>query len=262
MNTTRIIKGSEKEILELQVNLFDRIMASSSEDGSLAHQAMGSEKDGWCLKVDLGYYSENQLQLIETAMKARIMAGLLSPDTWQVNEDMTRNSFSLTADSPQKLEIIMNDILRGAKVPETNIQIVQQPFAPGMTSTLVTVVLAFGLSEDQMKAVELSAKVAKQGIKVQNFAKKSGMIATTTANVATRVGREVVLAGTEVGATVAVGAVKTGVEMIACAANIGFRDLNPQQIMQGDNVQALAKTLKGLWGNKSGGQITSGFASL
>ena len=114
-----------------------------------------------------------------------------------------------------------------------------------------------------MKAVQLSAKTAKMGIKVTTFTKKASMIATSTANVANRVSREVVLAGTEVGATILAGSVKTGVEMVACAANIGIRDLNPKELFKGDNVQALSKTIKSLWGNRNAGdKNTNGFASL
>lgn len=261
MEMIRFIKGTEKEVKELEANLFARIITDAA-DGTVPYQALGSDEDGWTLKVDLSYYNEMQLQLIETAIKARMTAGVLSQNSgWVVDEALTRNSFCLTADSQEKLEIILNDILRGAKIPEENIQIVQQPFAPGMTSTLVTVILAFNLSEDQMKAVELSAKVAKQGIKVQNFAKKTAMVATTTANVTNRVGRDVLLAGTEVVSTLGAGAIKTGVEMIACATNIGIRELNPKELVKGDNVQSLAKTLKTLW-KKDDNKVTNGFASL
>lgn len=261
MEMIKIVKGTEKEVMELQANLFARIPVVA-EDGSVPHQVMGSPEDGYALKVDLSYYDDNTLKLIETAIKARISAGVMSPEDWEINEDLVRNSFALTADSHEKLEIILTDILRGAKIQEENIMVVQQPFAKGMVSTLTTVVLAFDLSEDQMKAIELSAKVARQGIKVQNFAKKAGMIATSTANVTNRVGREVIVAGTEVVSTLGVGAIKTGVEMAACAVNIGIRDLNPRQLMQGDNVQALAKTLKGLWKKDDSKGVSNGFAAL
>ena len=161
------------------------------------------------------------------------------------------------------MDIIINDILRGAKIPEENIAVLQQPFAPRMYNTLVVVIIALGLNEDQMKAVQLSAKTAKTGIKITEFTKKATMIASSTANVANRVAKEVLLAGTEIGTTVAVGAVKTGVEMTACALNIGLRDLNPKELAKGENVQSLFKTVKSLWNkNSDNSKITKGFASL
>lgn len=263
-NTTRHIHGTEKMVMELQANLFNRIN-TVTEDGEqvYAHEVNGGKEDGYCLKVDLGYYTEPQLRLIETAINARISAGVLDASAWPVNEELVKNSFALTADSPEKLEIIMNDILRGAKVSEDKIQVLNQPFAPGMYSTYTIVVIAFDLTEDQIKAVQLASKVARQGIKVQNFAKKAGMIATSTANVTNRVGREVLLAGTEVGITLGAGAVKTAVEMTACAVNIGIRDLNPKELMQGTNVQQLSNTIRSLWKkDNSSSKITNGFAAL
>lgn len=252
----KFIKGDAKLLNELQVNLFSRI----SETG---HEINGNEEDGYALKVDMEMFNDAQIRLIETAMKARISAGVLPEGLWEVNEELVQNSFCLTADSDEKLEIIQNDILRGAKVPEENVVILQQPWAPEMYSTLVYVVLAFGLTEDQMKAVQLSAKTAKTGIKITNFTKKATMVATATGNVVNRVSREVLLAGTEIGVTVGAGAVKTGVEMAACAANIAVRDLNPKQLASGPNVQAFAKTMKGLFKKgKESDKITNGFAMI
>ena len=251
----KFIKGDVRMLEELQANLLNMI----SEDG---HELAGSEADGYCLKIDTDVFGEMEMRLFETAINARINAGVFNPAQYQVQEELVQNSFALTADSAEKLDIIKNDILRGAKIPDENIAILQQPFAPGMYSTLVVVVLAFNLSEDQMKAVQLSAKTAKMGIKVTTYAKKASMIGTSTAQVFNRVSKEVALAGTEIGATVVAGTVKTGVEMVACAANIGIRDLNPKTLFQGENVQALSKTIKSLWGNKSDSKITNGFASL
>lgn len=252
----KFIKGSKAMLEELQANLFNVI----SEDG---HELAGSETDGYCLKIDMDVFNDTQVRLIETALNARINAGVLDASLYEITPELVQNSFALTADSREKLNIIQNDILRGAKVPVEKIAVLQQPFAPGMYGTPTIVVIAFDLSQDQMKAVELSAKTAKAGIKVTTFTKKASMIATSTANVTNRVAREVLLAGTEVGATVLAGSVKTGVEMVACAANIGIRDLNPRELFKGDNVQSLAKTVKSLWGNRnSSDKITNGFASL
>lgn len=251
-----LLRGDQKMLQELQANLVNMI----TETG---HELAGSPEDGYALKIDTDVLNDMQIRLFETAMNARMNAGVLPAGFYDVTPELVQNSFALTADSNEKLEIIQNDILRGAKVPAENIAVLQQPFAPGMYNTLSVVVIAFNLSEDQMKAVQLSAKTAKMGIKVTTFTKKASMIATSTANVANRVSREVVLAGTEVGATLAAGAVKTGVEMVACAANIGIRDLNPKELFKGDNVQALSKTIKSLWGNRNAGdKITNGFASL
>ena len=220
-------------------------------------------KDGYCLKIDTDYFDDMQLRLLETALYSRISAGVLPEGAYPITEELVKNSFALTADSQEKMDIIMNDILRGAKIPEENIAVLQQPFAPRMYNTLVVVIIALGLNEDQMKAVQLSAKTAKTGIKITEFTKKATMIASSTANVANRVAKEVLLAGTEIGTTVAVGAVKTGVEMTACALNIGLRDLNPKELAKGENVQSLFKTVKSLWNkNSDNSKITKGFASL
>lgn len=254
----RFIKGEKRMLEELQANLLNMI----AEEG---HELNGSEEDGWVLKIDDEILEDIQLRLLETALSARISAGILPANVYQINEELVKNSFALTADSNEKFEIIMNDILRGAKVPEESIAILQQPFAPGMYNTLVTVVIAFNLSEDQMQAVQLAAKAAKTGIKITTFTKKASMIATASANVGGRVAREVLLAGTEIGATVATSAVKTGVEMTACALNIGIRDLNPKELAKGENVQSLFKTVRGLWNKhtaNSNDKVTKGFASL
>ena len=252
----KFIKGDLRFLEEVQANLLNRIR----EDG---HEIAGNEEEGYCLKIDLDVFDEMQIRLFETAINARINAGVFPANLYEVTPELVQNSFALTADSHEKLEIIQNDILRGAKVPAENIAVLQQPFAPGMYSTLTVVIIAFDLSEDQIKAVELSAKTAKMGIKVTAFTKKAAMIATSTANVTNRVAREVVLAGTEVGATIAAGTIKTAVEASACAINIGIRDLNPKELFKGDNVQALSKTIKGLWGKRnSNDKITNGFAAI
>lgn len=252
----KLIRGSKEMLMELQANLFNRVNAEGHELG-------GSDEDGYALKIDTDVFNDSQIRLIETALNARINSGILDANAYTITPELVQNSFALTADSNEKLEIIQNDILRGAKVPVENIAVLQQPWAPGMYNTLSVVVIAFDLNEDQMKAVELSAKTARMGIKVTNFTKKASMIATSTANVTNRVAREVLLAGTEVGATVLAGTVKTGVEMTACALNIGIRDLNPKELFKGDNVQSLAKTVKSLWKNKGGNdKITNGFAVL
>lgn len=251
----KFIKADKKFLEELQANLFNRI----SDNG---HELNESEADGCALKIDFDVFNESQIRLIETAINARINAGIFPANLYEVNEELVQNSFALTADSAEKLEIIQNDIFRGAKIPEENMAILQQPWGPGMYNTLTVVVIAFGLSEDQMKAVQLSAKTAKMGIKVTTFTRKASMVATASGNVINRVTREVALAGTEVGTTILAGTVKTGVEMAACALNIGVRDLNPKELFKGENVQSLAKTVKSLWGNKSNDKITNGFASL
>lgn len=252
----KFINGEKAMLEELQANLLNMI----TEQG---HELNGSEQDGYCLKIDTDYFDDMQLRLLETALYSRISAGVLPEGAYPITEELVKNSFALTADSQEKMDIIMNDILRGAKIPEENIAVLQQPFAPRMYNTLVVVIIALGLNEDQMKAVQLSAKTAKTGIKITEFTKKATMIASSTANVANRVAKEVLLAGTEIGTTVAVGAVKTGVEMTACALNIGLRDLNPKELAKGENVQSLFKTVKSLWNkNSDNSKITKGFASL
>ena len=243
-----------KLIEELVANLFELVAPGNAEI---------MEGEGiYSLKFDEEMLTDDQLMIIETALSARIQGGVLPRDLYEVNETIISNSFSLTASSPEKYEIIMNDILRGAKVKEGQIVTLQQPFAPGMYNSLVFVVIAVNLSEDQMSAIELSTKVAQQGIKVTNWAKKAGMIGGSTAQVANRVGREVTLAAVEIGAVVGVGTVKTAVEATACVANTVIRDLNHRELLKGDNVQTLLSTIKSLKSNKSSKQISRGFGAL
>lgn len=253
----KFIKGNREMLEELQANLFNRL----SEEG---HELNGSDVDGYALKIDEEVFSDTQRRIIEVAIKARINTGIMDSSQYVINEEFVKNSFSLTADSQEKMEIIQNDILRGAKIPEENIVVLMQPWAPEMYNTFSYLVIAYGLSEDQMKAVQLSAKAAKTGIKVTQATKKVAMIAGATGNVVNRVGREVTLAGVEIGATIGAGVVKTGIEATACAINIGIRDLNPKEIAKGENVQRLGKTLKSLFKKNTSGsqQITNGFAAL
>ena len=257
-NNIRIIKGSYAFLEELQANLFNMI----SENG---HELNGNEVDGYALKIDMSQFNEDQQRLIEVALKARIQSGIweTQPEeiNFKINEELCANSFAITVVSAEKLEIVQKDILRGAKVPEENIIMLNMPFALGMYNTLVAVVIAFNLNENQMQAIELASKTARTGIKIQKFTRKAGLVAVSTANVANRVIKDVALAGTEVGATVLAGSVKTVVEASACALNIGIRDLNPKELVRGENVMALRKTIRTLF-KKDDSKISNGFASL
>ena len=257
--TTKIIRGSKAFLEEIVVNLLSRISET-------CYELNGSDEDGWCLKINYDGLTDGQGRIIEVALKARQQSGVweTQPDdeqAFKINEELCANSFAITVDSTEKLDIVMNDILRGAKVPQENIIMLNQPFAIGMYNTLVAVVIAFDLNENQMQAIALASKTARTGIKIQKFTKKAGLVATSTANVTNRVVREVALAGTEVGATILSGTIKTTIEAGACALNIGIRDLNPKELVKGDNVMALRKTIKNLF-NKDDSKITNGFASL
>lgn len=252
----KFINGSLEMLQELEANLFEVV---SPGEG---HAINGTEEKH-VMKIDEEMFDDSQRRIIEVAMKARINAGVLDPEAWEVNEELVKNSFSLVADSREKMEIIQTDILRGAKIPEENCVTLVQPWAPEMYSTYSYLVIAFGLSNDQMKAIQLAAKAAKTGIKVTQATKKAAMIAGATGNVVNRVGREVTLAGVEIGATIGAGVVKTGIEATACAINIGIRDLNPKEIAKGENVQRLSKTIRSLFKKgKDSNQITNGFAAL
>lgn len=254
---SKFIQSTSKGLIEeLAGNLFELVAPGHAE-------IMADEESGvMTLKFDEETLSDDQLMIIETALSARIQGGVLPAEAYQVNDRLIANSFSLTASSPEKYEIIKNDILRGAKVKDGQIVTLQQPFAPGMFNSLIYVVIAVNLSEDQMSAIELSTKVAQQGIKVTNWAKRAGMIGGSTAQVANRVGREVTLAAVEIGAVVGVGTVKTAVEATACVANTVIRDLNHRELLKGDNVQSLLGTIKSLKNNKGNKQISRGFGAL
>lgn len=253
----KFIQSTDKALIEeLVANLFEIVAPGTVE--VMEDPTSGTTS----LKIDEDILSDDQLMVIEAALSARIQGGVLPASAYQVNEHLIANSFSLTATSPEKYEIITNDILRGAKVNQGQIVTLQQPFAPKMYNSLVYVVIAFNLSEDQMSAIELSTKVAQQGIKITNWAKKAGMIGGSSAQVANRVGREVSLAAVEIGAVVGVGAVKTMVEAGACVANTVIRDLNHREILRGDNVQTLLGTIKSLKANKNSKQISRGFGAL
>ena len=131
-----------------------------------------------------------------------------------------------------------------------------------MYNTLVHTIIAFNLNDDQMKAIELATKVAQTGVKVSNFTKKARMIGGASASVLNRVGREVTLAGVEIGATVGVGVVKTGVEATACVANIAIKELNHKELMKGDNVQNLMKTIKTTFKKQETAKLSRGFGAL
>lgn len=259
----KFIQGDKALLTELTTNLFNIVCAG--EDGIVngVEYIDGQNGDPDSIKIDEEVLNAMQLMVIEAGMSTRIQSGVFPAEGYQINESLLQNCFALTAGSQERYEIIRNDILRGAKVPDEQIFILQQPLAPKMYNTLCFVVIAVNLNDDQMKAIQLSAKVAQTGIKVTAFTKKASMIATSSTNVLNRVSREVTLAGVEVGATIGVGAVKTGVEATACVANIAIRDLNPKELSKGDNVQNLMKTVNGLFKKTQEKQTLSrGFAAL
>jgi hypothetical protein len=204
--------------------------------------------------------SDVQVMVIEAGLSSRVQSGVLTG--YEPDMSLIQNTFALTANSPEKVEIVLKDILGGAKVTEENIVVLQQPYAEGMYNTLIPVIIAFNLNQDQMNAIQLSTKVAQQGIKITNFTKKASMIMGSSAHVVNRVGREVALAGVEVGATIGVGVVKTGVEATACVANIALKELNHKELMKGDNVQSLMKTVKSMFKKDNTTKLSTGFGAL
>lgn len=256
----KMIKGNKRMIEELIANLLAPIC--TNEEGQVEGvESMGSDEDGYCVKIDTEILNDIQLMVIEAGLSSRVQSGVL--DEYEPDMDIIQNTFALTANSPEKLEIILKDILGGAKVAEEHMVLLQQPYAPGMYNTLVNVVIAFNLNEDQMKAIQLSTKVAQTGIKVTDFTKKASMVAGASAHVLNRVGKEVTLATVEIGATVGVGMVKTGVEATACVANIAIKELNHKELMKGDNVQSLMKTMRGLFKkNDNMNKLSTGFGAL
>lgn len=255
----KMIKGEENLINELMANVF--IPLCADEEGLVdGVESAGSEEDGYMIKIDTEVLSDIQLMVIEAALSSRVQSGVLKG--YEPDETLIQNTFALIANSPERMEIITKDILGGAKVPEDQMVILQQPFAPGMYNTLVYSVIAFNLNEDQMKAIELATKVAQKGIKVSNFTKKARMIGGASASVLNRVGREVTLAGVEIGATIGAGTVKTGVEATACIANIAIKELNHKELMKGDNVQALMKTIRTTFKKQETAKLSRGFGAL
>ena len=212
------------------------------------------------IKIDTELLSDIQIMIIEAGLSSRVQSGVLTG--YEPDMSLIQNTFALTANSPEKVEIVIKEILGGAKVTEDNIVLLQQPYAEGMYNTLIPVIIAFNLNQDQMKAIQLSTKVAQQGIKITNFTKKASMILGSSAHVVNRIGREVTLAGVEVGATIGVGAVKTGVEATACIANIAIKELNHKELMRGDNVQALMKTMRTMFKKDDTTKLSSGFGAL
>lgn len=250
---------SEDQLLieELYANLFEVVAPGKAE------VMLDSASNQHSIKIDEDLLDDAEKMIIECAMSSRIQGGVFPAELYPINETLIANSFSITASSKEKYEIVMNDILRGAKVPQNNILVLTQPFAPKMYNSQIYTVIAFNLNDDQMSAIELSTKVAQTGIKVNNWAKKAGMIGTSSANVINRVGREVTLAGVEIGATIGVGTIKTAIEATACIANTAIRDLNYKELIAGDNVQTLLGTIKSLKENKKNSQkISRGFGSL
>lgn len=265
--SVKFIKGNRAQLEELVANLFSRVCVNVTEEGeaiAVGFELNGTDEEGHVIKIDTELLNDVQLMVLEAGLSARIQAGVLDRNEYSINEDMLANTFCLTAGSPEKLDIVTKDILQGARVGEENIVVLQQPFAPGMYTTLTNVVIAFNLNEDQMKAIQLNTKAAAHGIKITDFTKKVRMVGGATANVVNRVSREVTLATVEIGATVGVGMIKTGVEATACVANTAIRELQPKELLRGDNVQSLMKTVKGLWGKKENSNqvIGRGFAQL
>ena len=256
----KLIKGNERMIEELIANLLAPI-CTDTEGVVVGIESMGSPEDGYCVKIDTDMLSDAQVMVIEAGLSSRVQSGVLTG--YEPDMSLIQNTFALTANSPEKVEIIIKDILGGAKVSEEHIIMLQQPYAEGMYNTLVNVVIAYNLNDDQMKAIQLSTKVAQQGIKITDFTKKASMIAGASAHVLNRVGKEITLATVEVGATVGVGMVKTGVEATACIANIAIKELNHKELMKGDNVQSLMKTMRTMFKKENTtSKLSTGFGAL
>ena len=257
---TKLIKGNQRMIEELIANVLAPICTNENGEG-VGIESMGSEQDGYCVKIDTDMLSDIQIMVIEAGLSSRVQSGVLTG--YEPDMTLIQNTFALTANSPEKVEIVLKDILGGAKVSDENIIVLQQPYAEGMYNTLIPVIIAFNLNQDQMNAIQLSTKVAQQGIKITNFTKKASMIMGSSAHVVNRVGREVALAGVEVGATIGVGVVKTGVEATACVANIALKELNHKELMKGDNVQSLMKTVKSMFKKDNNAtKLSTGFGAL
>lgn len=255
----KMIKGNQRMIEELIANLLAPVCMN--ENGEIIGvESMGSPEDGYCVKIDTEVLSDIQIMIIEAGLSSRVQSGVLKG--YEPDMSLIQNTFALTANSPEKVEIVVKEILGGAKVTEDNIVMLQQPYAEEMYNTLIPVIIAFNLNQDQMKAIQLSTKVAQQGIKITNFTKKASMVLGSSAHVVNRVGREVALAGVEVGATIGVGAIKTGVEATACVANIAIKELNHKELMKGDNVQALMKTMRTMFKKDDTTKLSSGFGAL
>ena len=255
----KLIKGNERMAEELIANLLAPVC--TNENGEVVGiESMGSPEDGFCVKIDTDMLSDVQIMVIEAGLSSRVQSGVLTG--YEPDMSLIQNTFALTANSPEKVEIVLKDILGGAKVTEENIIVLQQPYAEGMYNTLIPVIIAFNLNQDQMNAIQLSTKVAQQGIKITNFTKKASMVLGSSAHVVNRVGREVALAGVEVGATVGVGMIKTGVEATACVANIALKELNHKELMKGDNVQSLMRTVKSMFKKDNTTKLSTGFGAL
>ena len=255
----KLIKGNERMVEELIANLLAPVC--TNENGEVVGiESMGSPEDGFCVKIDTDMLSDVQIMVIEAGLSSRVQSGVLTG--YEPDMSLIQNTFALTANSPEKVEIVLKDILGGAKVTEENIIVLQQPYAEGMYNTLIPVIIAFNLNQDQMNAIQLSTKVAQQGIKITNFTKKASMVLGSSAHVVNRVGREVALAGVEVGATVGVGMIKTGVEATACVANIALKELNHKELMKGDNVQSLMRTVKSMFKKDNTTKLSTGFGAL
>lgn len=142
MQAIKMIKGDERLIGELMANVF--IPLCSNEEGVVTGvESMGSEQDGYMIKIDTEMLSDIQLMIIETALSSRVQSGVLTG--YEPDETLIQNTFALIANSPEKIEIVLKDILGGAKVDENQIIVLQQPFAPGMYNTLVHTIIAFNL---------------------------------------------------------------------------------------------------------------------
>lgn len=255
----KLIKGNERMVEELIANLLAPVC--TNENGEVVGiESMGSPEDGFCVKIDTDMLSDVQIMVIEAGLSSRVQSGVLTG--YEPDMSLIQNTFALTANSPEKVEIVLKDILGGAKVTEENIIVLQQPYAEGMYNTLIPVIIAFNLNQDQMNAIQLSTKVAQQGIKITNFTKKASMVLGSSAHVVNRVGREVALASVEVGATVGVGMIKTGVEAGACVANIALKELNHKELMKGDNVQSLMRTVKSMFKKDNTTKLSTGFGAL
>lgn len=97
----KFIQSTDKALIEeLVANLFEVVAPNHAE--VLESEGLTS------LKFDEDTLTDDQLMIIETALSARIQGGVLPADAYQVNEHLIANSFSLTASSPEKYEIVTN----------------------------------------------------------------------------------------------------------------------------------------------------------
>ena len=89
--SVKLIKGNQRMIEELIANLLAPVC--TYELGEVVGiESMGSEEDGYCVKIDTDMLSDVQVMVIEAGLSSRVQSGVLTG--YEPDMSLIQNTFA------------------------------------------------------------------------------------------------------------------------------------------------------------------------